>query len=642
MSRRSKRQSTPGMKHKMEELAIVRETCRRCDDLIAQGNPLEAIHIMKPLEQAFPYNADVQYYLGYAHGSADYTWQAVFHYRKALEISADPVYYEPLAVLYTQLGLGALAIDAIRRSLRTGGFPGMQDEARRQLSGLEEDLQALADKMSKPLKEVERGMQFKELAQIELHQGDFKHSIHHGREATRLLGDYPPARNNLARALFYDGQVEEAARLERQVQANQPDNIMALVNLVRILAWNGDAEGARQQWKLLQKLTPADSAERHAMMEAAAILEDDEAVYQLGCAYQNHQESRDVDEHSQLLLGIAEANLGLASAVSRLDGLKAQHPWVSDVLEAIREGRSGVGIGQRFAYYSPLDLISAEDFARLADLLEREARMTPEQFRKQIERYTQRFPQLPLIGEKLLMEDKSPDIGIHFLAKLGCEQCWGILREFAGGKEGTDDLRFAALEELYQGGQISSTDPLHIWWRGKWVDMHLNRQMISDEPQRTYSQRVTELIERGTEALEEGDTALAEECFQQAIQLEPHAMEAYNNLAVIHSKRKEFDHAVALLKRAVKMDPHYTMGRCNLASFLLDVGRLQEAREMIDPLVDAEQYSPLEFARLSYVRARIHLQDGDIEAARNNLELGLKMVPDYHPALDLLESIEKQ
>jgi len=76
----------------MAEEYAVREPCQRCDELIVQDKLAEAIRVLKPMEEAYPYNADVHYYLGYAHAKANYPWQAVFHYRKALEISADPAY----------------------------------------------------------------------------------------------------------------------------------------------------------------------------------------------------------------------------------------------------------------------------------------------------------------------------------------------------------------------------------------------------------------------------------------------------------------------------------------------------------------------------------------------------------------------
>ena len=100
---------------------------------------------------------------------------------------------------------------------------------------------------------VAKGWKLFEEGQIALHNHAYPRSIHLNRKAIQLLRDFPPPQNNLSLALFFHGMPEEAIRTARQVAEQHPDNIQALSNLVRFLAWTGKPGEASQVWKQLKK-----------------------------------------------------------------------------------------------------------------------------------------------------------------------------------------------------------------------------------------------------------------------------------------------------------------------------------------------------------------------------------------------------
>src|SRR5260370_10023353 len=69
---------------------------------------------------------------------------------------------------------------------------------------------------------------------------------------------------------------------------------------------------------------------------------------------------------------------------------------------------------------------------------------------------------------------------------------------------------------------------------------------------------------KGQAALESGDLDAAEAAFRQVIAADPRAGAAYSNLGVIAMRRKQWDHAIALLQKAEKLEPKMAGIRLNI------------------------------------------------------------------------------
>ncbi len=61
--------------------------------------------------------------------------------------------------------------------------------------------------------------------------------------------------------------------------------------------------------------------------------------------------------------------------------------------------------------------------------------------------------------------------------------------------------------------------------------------------------------------------------------------------------------------------------------YLLEEGKLDEAEEMIAPLVEVSRISPHEMASLPLVRARIHIVHGEIRAGPKSGRNGVGSAP---------------
>ncbi len=83
------------------------------------------------------------------------------------------------------------------------------------------------------------------------------------------------------------------------------------------------------------------------------------------------------------------------------------------------------------------------------------------------------------------------------------------------------------------------------------------------------------------------------------------------------------------------------MPRCNLATYLLGEGKIEEALALITPLSDVMELHVQEMAFLSYVRARINIERKEYDQARNTLETALEIYPDYEFAQYLLDHLDR-
>jgi tetratricopeptide (TPR) repeat protein len=155
-----------------------------------------------------------------------------------------------------------------------------------------------------------------------------------------------------------------------------------------------------------------------------------------------------------------------------------------------------------------------------------------------------------------------------------------------------------------------------------------------------YSEQVADLLNDGLAAMQAGDDERAERLYRQALELEPGAREAYNNLGAIYQNRGENARAREMFEAALEVDPDYVYPRCTLANELIDARDFEGAREMLSPLQDVTRLQPAEMSFYSYTQARMLIGQGEYDEARRALKTALRLMPDNEPAQELLDWID--
>ena len=640
---RKSRPSTRSRRPRQASLSLQR-ILEQAESLIESGHAQEAIELLEPERLSHPNVPDVHLYYGYACGAAGDLPGAMAGYERAMRLSRNPAYWYPLALIYMDLEMNAHALHASRQVVRHGLGAEMLDDARRMIGLLEQEMAELARVLALPVPQVERGLRHLETGNRALQRGEYGACITANQQAIKLLPGWPPPRNNLSLALFFDGQAKEAIVVARQVLSQAPDNLQALSNAIRFLVWTGQETEAQGLWPRLKAIEPEDAQDRLKMAEAAAILHEDERVYQLLKPLDRSEAMQGAaPEHgrsTQLFLAVAEANLGKRRARARLKALQESVSWAGELLRALEAGRPGPGWAERFPYFRSTELVPRRLMEAWIDLVSRQDRMSPKRFRQQMDRFVARVPQIVLTAEKLIWEENQPELGIGLLKIVGTPAAYDALRRFGLSQAGDDDLRMQALYALLEEGQIGQDETLRFWGQGEWREVQLRQYEISDEPRSEYTPRVADLLNRGMQAYKQDDDERAEQFFRRALDLEPQAKEACNNLGTIYARRDEHRRAREMFQAAVEIDPLYVIPRCNLATYLLDDDDVEGAKAMISPLADVTRFHPQEMAFYSCLQARVAIYEEDYEAARNALEAALEAWPGYEMAEELLERLQ--
>jgi len=638
--KRKRRAAPRGWKSqsKQRPKADLSRALARADRLIERDRAREAIELLEPFLKSHPREADLHYYAGYARAKAGDIWSALVEYERAQELSRKLDYQLPLVSLYIELGLNAHGLRALRQIAKHQMDLPLDLDAPGMVAAMEQDMADFAREHNLTTRQAEKGLRDMERGQIELHQNNFPASIAASRRAIESLGDWPPSHNNLSLALFWDGQPEEAIAVVQRTLSSHPDNVHALGNGIRFLTWNGRKDEARALWPRLEKITPQNHDIRRKIVEAGAILGEDETVYQLLHAAPDEYE---LSQQERYFLSVAEANTGQHRAARRhWRALRKEIPGANDLLAALKAGRPGPGWAERYPYFHSVELVPRRELDELVELVASDD--DGGRRRNQIERFAARFPQIVLLAEKLIWEEDQFDAGLAFLTALATPTAYAALRRFGLSQAGEDNARTQALVHLLQAGEITSDETLHVWLNGEWNDVQLRGQEISGDLVEEYAPEVTDLLDRGLSAFHQDDYERAERLFLRALELDPQAKRVYNNLATTYAYQGKHAQAKEMFRAALEIDPLYVMPRCNLASYALKDGEIEKAQAMLDPLTDVTQFHPQDLVFYHYTQARLLIRQEKLEAAKSLLKIVLEIQPDYELAQSLLERLEQR
>ncbi|NKQ34298.1 MAG: tetratricopeptide repeat protein [Chloroflexi bacterium] len=617
------------------------------DELIENGRPDEAVELLSPWLAQFGKTADLHYWLGYAYFKAGHLWASTNEYEIALNLSGDEKYWLPLSFIFMELNLKVSALRAFRMVLKydlSTPDPSFVPET---ITMLEEEIALVAQMLQRPSGKVEKGLLFMEEGERALQTGNYASCVGLNKKSAKFLGNWPPPWNNMSLALFYDGKPQEAIKIARQVITNYPDNIQALSNIIRYLAWTGREDEAHQYWEQLRGVEPLETSNRLKKAEAAAILGEDESVYELLRPLAKAEVGPELPpghyKQVQTFLAVAEANLGrFRPARRRLFKVNDNSPCMLLLLEAMRDGRAGPGYADRYPYFRSYELLPRETLVEFMELMEQADVISDKAWQKRIRQFLTRYPQIILFAEKMIWEEDQVDAGLSFLELIDTPDAYAALRRFALSQAGPDHERLHAVNILQQAGQIAPGEEMKLWQNGEWRPVKLATYEINDEPEEAYPEQIIDLLLDGQTAMHSGEFAEAEQHFQDVLSLDPKNKTAYNNLGSVYSLQEKHDQAREMYRAALDIDPLYVFPRVNLAHYLIDADQLEEAKDLLAPLTDKQQFHSQEMAVYAFAQARIAIAEKEYGGARNSLELALRMDPDFESAQNLLDALDRQ
>jgi tetratricopeptide (TPR) repeat protein len=150
------------------------------------------------------------------------------------------------------------------------------------------------------------------------------------------------------------------------------------------------------------------------------------------------------------------------------------------------------------------------------------------------------------------------------------------------------------------------------------------------------SRRAHDLWEEGTKALMAGDVDDAIDLFTESLEEEPTA-EGYTFRGWAYSFQGRYEDAVLECRKAIAIDPSFGNPYNDIGSYLVTLGRLDEAIGWFEKAKTAERYEPRHFPYLNL--GRLYFARGAFEEAAREFEEALALSPDDPVALAYQEKL---
>lgn len=612
------------------------------EDLLAEDRPKEAIELIEKWREKRQNHPALAFYLGSAYLMLDEHAKALQYLRLARRLDPrNEAALNNLFSTYLELGYFSQGLRALKEFMRTELAREEKDmEVLSALrAGLERNNADAAAYFGVPLDKYEEASLWNEEGQIAQHEGDWEQAVAALSRALGCLPEFTPALNNRAMSYFFMGRLEEAIADEQQVIAKDPENIHALANLVRYHYVRGESRRMQDCFERLRALP--ETAWEHQfepipkMLEAYAVAGADEEIRAF-C--EKHQESLSARGH--YMLGAAAANLGKRREARRI-WVKMEEDemgWknlAEDALQELEDGYPGLGRASRFPYTAAHEWMSSQQLEMMIETIQGYAG-DPENQRRAMEKIISQHPAIFEAINWLLWHGNDPKPAIHMLGMLGTERAFGELKRFALGQAGEDEERMSAVMVLNDQGQFPEGQPVRLWHQGEWRDLLLKKFEITDEPEdRKYRPEVHQLLGQAGEAMQEKRLDQAEEIYQRILGLDPECCAAYNNLANIRSIQGDQVGMRQYIEKSLEINPDYPNGRCNLALLYLKEGRLEEAENLVTPLLERRQFAEFELKVYNIVMAHLHLHRGNLEA----VETAVKFLREQSPEDPLVQQL---
>ena len=149
---------------------------------------------------------------------------------------------------------------------------------------------------------------------------------------------------------------------------------------------------------------------------------------------------------------------------------------------------------------------------------------------------------------------------------------------------------------------------------------------MSDEPSRETRAEAQRHFQQGYEAQMQGRLEEAVAHYQRSIALHPTA-EAHTFLGWAYSHQGRPDEAIAQCKIAISVDPDFGNPYNDIGSYLIHLGRHDEAVLWLRRATLASRYEPRHYPHVNL--ARVWVKRGEIQAAIRELEGALALEPRY-------------
>lgn len=151
-------------------------------------------------------------------------------------------------------------------------------------------------------------------------------------------------------------------------------------------------------------------------------------------------------------------------------------------------------------------------------------------------------------------------------------------------------------------------------------------------------QQAWNLLQQAYQAQMEGELDRAVELYKSSLGICPTA-EAHTFLGWTYHFQGKVEAAIAECKRAIEVDPDFGNPYNDIGSYLIALGRNDEAIPWLERAIEAPRYEPRHFPPFNLGRA--YLAKGEINRAQKYFQESLRIEPEYALARQAIENLRR-
>ncbi len=399
--------------------------------------------------------------------------------------------------------------------------------------------------------------------------------------------DHPSARNNLALALFITGDMAQARSVIEANWQEGPNNLFALERALRWRCWAEGLDRCMGFSATLLYTVPRRVEDAVARVAALRFLGDEKGAR---LAWEDSEQapywSQATDGQLEMFATLKESGVELPGD----SGLWFPSPWIR-ALTAI----SGKHKGAQDPQWEQLWNSQLETCDAHADYLTRAVELGDAVVRQLA---------LAVLKRRAKRSDALAISGLQTVLKRPC---------------GSDSVRMDLLNWLIEEGLRSRDEPVEVWLTGNLRTIRSYGLTITDEPRPSpFPPAGTAINERVHEAIRLGNSVEALSLAQQLQQMCPDQPSALTNLAAVkESLGHPAAQITALYRQANVLAPDYLFARCGLARCLAREGSIEEARTLLDGILERQEFHRSEYRSFLMAQRALALASGEQDAARN-------------------------
>lgn len=477
-----------------------------------------------------------------------------------------------------------LALELLAASADAADLNAVAEWATRQLQALDGDEPDTPP--PEPLRTPLGPLSFEQGMALDLgrmHMGD-----DHFEAAIEVLRDvdHPSARNNHALALFHCGDVRGAQAMAEAAWRASHDNLFALERSLRWRCWLEGMAPCRGFAATLRASRPRRSEDAIARVSALRFLGDEEGAR---AAWEDSADLDFWDDASAEQEDLFEALRDPAEEFPGEATLWLPRSWSRTLEQLAVQMKTGAGPGAQQHWDTHLDHLEAH-----TDYLVRACALAD---------HLTRFITLEALKRR---------------AEQGNADARQALPGLLVSLGGADTDRTRLLQWLDEHGLHDPAAPVPMRAGDEVREVRSVGLKITTEPRpTTLSKEGLALAERMNAAGRRGDLAEARKLGRQLLELHPDHPMALSNLAgILQASGEPHDEVMRLFREALARDPDYLFARCGLAHGLVQEGRLEEARQLLDGLVERGELHISEFRALSVAQRTVAQAAGDHATVR--------------------------